>query len=299
MKVITAKTKKSSDWTQDIVEASIQKEASLGVNVGKVICPMTNKLVSTVSCELCQHCKGIDFKLASATENVRCTYFYDTGDKEDSVDSMEKFHTSNVKEQDQITPDDLKSIFAKNEPEYDFTEEDRMSESKIVSAKNLSEDEFEGSSSFISEYNNSIFDSGTLSKLADMAEQEQLEKEAKDKEAAQEEAERRSEWMTDRAQELEDIKYTHQTAMKSISHEAEASNPDVGDYKFSVFDNIEEKLDSIPDRTDGELLKEQKADRKRSISRKSKKDDWESQDKSPTTSASIVGNFFGNLFEGE
>ena len=298
MKIITAKTKESSDWTQNIVKSSIQKEASLGVNSGKVFCPKTGKTTSTIHCELCQHCAGIDFKLASATENIKCTHAYDTGDKGATIDSAEKFQSTSVKKQEPINTEDLKSVFARSELEDNFTEKEKMSEHQIVSAKNISEDEFEGSGHFVSKYNNSVFNPEVLAELEASAKKEDLEKEAEVKETARAESDRRSEWMADREKELDDIDYMPQPLItKSIAHESKASNPDVGEYKFSVFDNIQKRLDGIPDRTQGELLKEQKEDRKKSISREAKKDDWESEDKSSKTSNIIVGEFFDSLFE--
>jgi len=296
MKIINAKSKKPSDWAQGIVNASIQKDASLQVNTGKVLCPMTGKTISTINCELCKHCSGIDFKLASSTEHVRCSYSYDTGDKDSAADPMEKFQTSSIQEKVSLDPEAIKSIFAKSKPE-DFNEEEGMSERKIVSAKNISEDEFEGSKSFVSEYNNSIFNPKVLAELEGLAQKEASEEIKNKKSASQTESERRSEWMEDRKRELEEIDYEPKTSTRSISNDTESNNPDVGDYKFSMFGDIDEKLGKIPNLTDGEMLKSQKEERKRDISREAKKDGWEKDSKSPKTSSQIVDGYFTSLFD--
>lgn len=296
MRIIDVKKKKSSDWTKDIVKASIKKEASLQVDSGEVTCPMTGGLRSTINCELCQHCSGINLKIASASEVVKCTYTYDIDTKDES-DLTEKFAISSTPKGTDLSSVDLKSIFAKSELEDNFDPEESMSNNKIVSAKNISEDEFEGSSNFVSEYSNSVFNPNTLAELESVTEQIKADKKADVEKAKITASERRSEWLTDREKELEGINYTPSGSLtKSISHESLASNPDVGEYKFSMFSDIKDKLESIPDRTQGEFLKEQHADRKKSISRTASNDDWENEDKSPTTSSKIVEDFFGSLF---
>jgi len=296
MKIINAQTKKTSDWTQDIVKSSMQKEASLLVSSGKIICPITNESISTINCELCDYCSGIGLKLADSSERVRCTYSFATNNNEKEIDSLNKFSSSDIDLEKDIDGIDLKGIFAKNELKDNFEQEERMSGNRIVSAKNISTDEFEGSSNFISQYNNSIFNQEKLEELDVIAKNKALEKQKQKDMLLASRKEKESEWIVEKEKELKELNFSKHNLAKAISHELESNNPDVGEYKFSAFDNIQDRLDKIPEKTYGEMLKEQKNDRKNSISRTAQKDEWEEDSKSAVTSDSILNNFFYSLF---
>lgn len=299
MKIIKTNAKNESQWTERMVEASVKKYSSLTVEAGKVFCPLTNSMSSTINCELCQFCKGVDFNVATSMESIRCAHKESANVKTARKDEVERLYVSedvNKKESD-ITPDDLKSIFARSTQKFeDIEDSELMNGNRIVSAKNINESESDGTSNFVPKFSNSIFNSENIAQLiASQKEKEEADAEKAQEIQAQSEADRKS-WETDTKEALDDIGYEHKSKIMSISHEAEASNPDISEYKFSIFDGgLKEKLDAIPELTDGEKLKSQADERRQNISRAKAEDNWESDAQKSVSTSQIVKDFFDNM----
>jgi len=302
MKIIKTEEKQDSQWATGLVEASIPKYASLSVSNGKIMCPLKNMLVSTVNCEICQFCTGIDFITATNTEVIKCAHKNSHNIKQSKVDEVDRLFVSDSKERekqrtDGVTAEDLKSIFARSTSKFDeIDEEDLMNGSKIVSAKNITENENDGTSSFIPKVSNSIFNSEIIKNMIEEQKQEDDTRDKKIAEAKVEKAKAKREWEDETHKSLSEIGYEPKGPIMSISHETEASNPDISEYKFSIFDNnLEDKVKNIPELTDGEKLKSQADQRRENISRTKIKDDWESNHSKNTTTSEIVKGFFDKM----
>jgi hypothetical protein len=156
MKIIKTDIKNNSKWAGDIIEASAKKFSSLDVNSGKVMCPLSNSLISTTSCEICGYCKGISFSMASNKEFIKCAH----KDSQNIVQSMDEeidrlYISEKFSEDDELTkPEDFRSIFAHSSNKFEDTEySDLMNSNRIVSSKNISENEQDGTSNFVSKFN--------------------------------------------------------------------------------------------------------------------------------------------------
>lgn len=301
MKIIKTDSRNDSKWTNKIVEAKSKKFSSIQVNAGKVMCPMTNGLISTINCELCEFCKGIDLNIASSKEFIKCAKKESSElNKTAEVDEVERLFVSeklNNKNEDTLSLDDFKSIFANSNSKLeDINENDIMNSNKIVSAKNINESKSGGTPGPISKFNNSIFDSNILKNLNESYAKEEEIKTSQKLVKEKEEQEARKEWEKDLKNKLGEIGYSPKGKIMSISHEAKANNPDVSEYKFSVFDNIDEKLKNIPELTDGEKLKQQSKKRKQDISRTKEEYDWESNYQNSISSSKITNSLYKTLF---
>jgi hypothetical protein len=289
MKIINSKSKTKSDWTDKIMNESFEKFASLNINSGKIKCPINNSLISTSNCELCEYCKGINLKIASSNEVVICEYDYKNNKEIEASNPVEKFATSNNKPDIDLSEDGtFGSIFKRDRLlQEEANEEDLASTGKIVSAKNVGMQGVDGTSLFISEKNNSIFSPDNLEKLEKLISKEKEVKVSERKKDLENKESRKKEWEVDKEKELSTIEHFAQTLIKPISHEIGNHNQKIGDYSFSTFENIDKKLSSIEELTEGEKLKDKKAERKESISRAAKKDNWE-EDSNKTTSTSKI-----------
>jgi hypothetical protein len=311
MKVIKSQNRKSSDWTQKFVEASQTKIASLSVEAGKVSCPLQGKTATTLNCELCQYCQGFELKASSMRETIKCSYKYDSNAQEEPADVREKFISQHVGDSEkslEVDPTYFDSEF-KVRKANNYTDEEALSmnSSRVVSSKDGDQEEY-GTKMVTSKYNNSIFDSEALVKLNEAG--IQAEEDAKNAKIAMavERKERKSEWERDHKIDLGEIGYTPSTMTKNISgtftaegddvksRVASSNNPDISEYKFSLFDeDIEKKVSDIAEKTAGEKLADQSKQRTASIGRDQKSSDWEKV-KQPTKVDGMASNFFQNLF---
>jgi len=299
MKIIRTEGKNDSSWANSIVEAGTKKFSSLSVSAGQVTCPLTNGIVPTLNCEICNYCQGVDFNLETSMESIKCAHKESANVKTAQVDEVERLYVSekaNEKEEGTILPEDLKSIFAKSTAKFDDIEDaDLMNASKIVSAKNLSENESDGTSGFVPKYSNSIFDSEAIVKLEEAQKAEDDERDERIKQAQVDKAKSKREWEDDTQSELKEIGYQHKGSIMSIAHEAKANNPEVSEYKFSIFDSADERLRNLPELTKGEQLKDQAKERKENISRPQETDDWESKHADTISTSKIVSSFFDDM----
>jgi len=292
MKVSKLKNQGTTDWTDAIYKNSLEKTASINVTAGKVNCPLSSGSTSTLSCETCKHCSGIGMKIASSQEYVSCSYKYDTMDFKET-DSMNKFVSdSNEPDSSELTPEDFKSIFAKSERKLEL-DEDLLSHTISKSGNEV--EPGSGTANFNPQNSNSIFDSSALDKFAEaqLAEENKHNAEVA-KIKAQKEANKHA-WDKEHAEQLAEINYNPK-GIQSIAHEVGASNPEVADHNFSIFENIDEKLKLMPEFTEGEKFKSEAQERNASISRDEKNNDWEKADKKNVTTKGLVSNFFDSLF---
>jgi hypothetical protein len=316
MKIIKSQNRNSSDWTQKFVQASQEKVASLSVEAGSVYCPLKGNVpASTLNCEMCNYCQGIELQASTMREFIKCSYNYESNvkvaTKTDDID--EKFVTQHVSDREKakdIDPEFFESEFKLGKKENDWTAEENaaMHGSRVVSSKDNDQEEY-GGRMVASKYNNSIFDSEALLKLNEAGKQAEEDARVKAAELQAEKQERKAQWEQDHKIELDEIGYSPSTMTKNISgtHVADgdnvnekvvaSNNPDVSEYKFSIFDtNIQEKVDGIAEKTAGEQLKDQASQRKASIGRAEKESDWERVSK-PTSVDSMTDNFFQSLFK--
>jgi hypothetical protein len=296
-KIFSSTGRMNSDWTEQIVESSQIKTASIKVQAGSVSCPKAGKVISTLNCELCKHCSGSNVKVASSEEFIHCGYKYDTQEKS-NIDSMDKFVTvASAKSTEEISEEDFRMpLFTKSDKSELFEDTDILSEKKVVSSGNdVSSKLATGPKGYVPEWNNSIFNSDALDSFAE----KELAKEAKISEAKAtahaEKLAKKAEWDKDVASDLKEIGYIPDNGIKSIAHESGVHTEDVADHKFSIFDNIDDKLANIPDRTEGEMLKAQSDERTEKIARKVEKDNsWEQVKKGSSTST-IMDSFIDKL----
>jgi len=300
MKIIKTNGKNNSQWSDKLTESSVKKYSSLSVDLGSVFCPLSNSVVKTLNCEICQHCKGVDFHVASSTESIKCAHKESANVKQIKIDEVDRLFISESSKKPTMNtelPEDLKSIFARSTAKFDdLGDEDIMGSHKIVSTKNINESDSDGTANFIPKYSNSIFNADTIAQLQEAGIKEEEEKVQKAKTAVAEKAELEREWETDIKAELEEIEYEPKGSVMSIAHEAKANNPDVSEYKFSIFESIDDKLKNIAELTEGEKLKSQASERKANISRDKEEDDWESNPKGVTSTSGIVKDFFAKTF---
>ena len=167
MKIISSTHKKSAGWTQKIIDDKQKKFASLSVEGGKVNCPIKNALIDTISCELCDHCSGMNFKMETSEEFVKCAHEYATMEKVASADPMENFNDFSSKSNkidEKVQLDDF-HIFPKTKKFDDLDKKDILSQTKVKSSRSADENEFKGGKSIDSENRNSIFNSSTLEEM--------------------------------------------------------------------------------------------------------------------------------------
>lgn len=295
-KIFSSKGRNNSDWTEKIVESSQQKTASIKVVAGTVKCPMTGKTQSTLNCELCNHCSGSNIKVASSEEFIHCQYKYNNREVKE-FDTMDKFiSTANKQDLENISQEDFKSVFAREQKENDFVEEEILSQQKVVSSGNdVSSKLATGPQGYIPEWNNSIFDSDALDKFAEKEIAKEAEAQESKRKIEAEKAEKKANWDADYAEKLREIGYEPSNSIKSIAHESVPTNPDVSDHKFSIFDNIDEKLASIPSHTQGEKFASQAEERKEKIARKKEEDNSWEEVKKGTSTSKIMDSFIDTL----
>jgi hypothetical protein len=304
MKINKISNHQPSDWTQNIVEASTKKQASIQVEAGKVSCPLANAKISSMNCEICKHCKGSDFKTASSAEYISCSYGYEQ--KQEKVDSMSKFvsaksseridKNTNESSEGEVTVDDFKSFFAKSKQLDNFAEEEIISKNQIISSKD-GEVETDCSANFMPRNANSIFNPEVIAQLEESERESESKRVEARKQSDEELADKKASWNTHASEKLAEIGYVPTGTVKnteSTIEDTKFSNPDVGEYKFSVFDNIDEKVGLIPEKTEGEKLKEASDDRRDGISRDKKEDEWQSVKEQKTTS-SVTENFLERI----
>lgn len=302
MKIIKTMSKNNSSWSSKMVETSIPKYAKLTVDAGEVSCPISDKKISTINCEICEHCGGIDFDINTNSEAIKCAHKESSNVKMASTDEVDRLYVSEkvTKENKDINPEDLKSFFARSELKYrDLDEKDDMNGHKIVSAKNISENESDGTKNFVPKYSNSIFDSDAISKLSEAQKNSDEEKEKSKENYKSQKKESKKEWEKDMKEALKATGYEPKGMTRSTSSETASNNPNVSEYKFSIFDNVDERIKNIPELTNGEKLKSQAQERKANISREKIKDDWETKSSKPTTTSGIVKDFFDKAFSKE
>jgi len=298
MKIIKTDTKNDSKWASDIVTAKSKKFSSLSIESGRVFCPLSNGEISTTNCELCDFCSGFDFNIANNQESIKCAHKESKNVKKASPDEVNRLYVSEKANEKEniISPNDLKSIFARSTSKFDDVDEsDIMNGNRVVSAKNINESDSDGTSNFVSKFSNSIFDSNVISNLEETYKDEETEKQDSIKQSQLEKENSMREWEDDEKKSLGDIGYEPKGTIMSIAHEASASNPDVSEYKFSIFDNADDRLNKIPEFTDGEKLKTQSKKRKEDISREKKEDDWESNHSNTISTSKMVKGFFDNM----
>jgi hypothetical protein len=301
MKIIKTNSKSESPWSSKMVEASIPKYSSLSVSAGSVYCPMTNGNASTINCEICQHCQGVDFNTENNSETIRCAHKESANIKTANKDEVDRLYVSEKPVEDKtVTPEDLKSIFARSTSKYcDLSEKDQMNAHSVISAKNINESDSDGTANFVPKYSNSIFDSEAIGKLVEeqkLVDEKKIQSKAESKLKQKESS---KEWERDTKEILMATGYEPKGMTKSTSSETESNNPDVSEYKFSIFENIDDKLKNMTELTDGEKLKSQSKTRKENISRAKTKDDWESNHSKNTTTSGIVKDFFDKAFSKE
>jgi len=297
MKIIKTDAQNKSSWSEKMIEASIEKYSSLSVEAGNVSCPLINKKYSTINCELCSHCKGIELSASSGNEFVKCSYKYDSSDKEHKQDDIERLFVSERLNNKTASENVDARIFGNRKKYEDLNEKDIISSHKIVSAKTSGHSENDGTSNFVPKYNNSIFNANNLSDLNSEAEKTEEEENKKALEAQKDQTNKKREWENDNKKSLDGLEYQPKGSVMSISHESQSNNPKVSTYKFSIFENIDEKINNIPEKTGGENLKSQAQERKQNISRAKKEDNWEKNSENKTTTSSVVKNFFDGIFK--
>jgi hypothetical protein len=298
-KIFSSKQRDTSDWTEQIVESSQMKTASIKVQAGEVSCPKSGSVISTLNCELCKHCSGSNIKVASSEEFIHCGYKYDTREKT-SIDPMDKFVTvaSKNEVEDTVTVDDFKSIFSRNGKEDNFNDQEILSDRKVVASGNdVSSELATGPVGYVPEWSNSIFNSEALDAYAEKEIAKEVKIAEAKKKVQEDKALKKASWDADVASELKEIGYMPDNGIKSIAHEASYTSESVEAHKFSIFDNFDEKLASIPERTEGEQFKTKATERKEKIARKHQKDNsWEGVKKGSSTSQ-IMDSFIDTILD--
>jgi len=306
MRIRSSKEKLDLDkWTKQLTNATSENCDNIEVTASRTVhCPKANAEVSYSACELCGSCVG-GYMTASSQEMLKCSFNHESEKKEASNQetTANKFaNSSSIKKKSDFEDVDIEGIALTGKSAMRTIVEkqiDHPSDKTIIPSKAAPDGEtmVGGRGTFVAKNQPTLLDPNRIANLEKDMESKEGERREADAKRQQEKIDGAKEWETDIAAKLESIKYNPEKKIQSISHETNINNPSIGD-KFSVFENIDEKLSEIASKkSPREETLEQNQERKEAIQASREKDtDWQSVKKA-RTSNDVANELFDKFFE--